>query len=159
MLNKFKQRARDMQTLSSLMIAATSNAATNGSNNAGAHHLLLAAVTLEDDESGREAFVNLGADPDQLESAIEEALGAGVPGIEMPDANSERSATEVKVDATFDAAIQATHGFHNADGGVRPLRTAHVVAGVASIEHGLAARALAAMGIDTDALVAAASGN
>ena len=157
MLKKIRQRSQDMQKLSSVMTEALKIASEDGFQAAGAQHLLLAAIAMEDDDSGRQAFAAGGADPDQLSDAIERAIGAGVPSIELPEAASAAGGSQMKVDAAFDEAIKATHAVHNAHGDVRPLRAAHFVAGVASAEHGVAVRALAEMGLDRAALIEAAT--
>jgi len=154
MLNKIRQRKVDMKTLSSIMTTSMSVAGENGPAAAGAHHLLVAVVSNQEDQSGRQALVNAGADPDQLCDAIEKAIGAGLPAMELPAVSpAEKSGGKVTVDATYEAAITTTQGFHNSGSEPSPLRTAHFVAGVASLEHGLVPRVLAELGVEAAKLV------
>jgi hypothetical protein len=153
------RRVRDARTLSTLLRAAERHAHDLGDAPPGTEHLLLAALDLPDG-SARRAFARVGADPDGLRAAVvrghDDALRAI--GLEPPDEASlgaDRPARPRLYRATpaVTLAVHATAPLAKADGG---LQSAHVVVTVAEQEHGTAARALRAMGVDRLALAAAA---
>ena len=55
-----------------------------------------------------------------------------------------------KSDATYEAAVKNVYAVHNERDDGRNLIGAHVVAGVAEVDRGVAARAFAAMGLDRE---------
>jgi ATP-dependent Clp protease ATP-binding subunit ClpA len=162
---KLRNRVRDVRTINTLLTGAEAEAHRAGESQPGAEHLLLSALALPDG-SARRAFTRAGADHDQLRAAIaaQHADALRAIGIEPPD------------DAAFDAAVvddsPAATGVFRSNASARSafqaasemarsgpssqLVGAHVVAAVAQMEHGTAARALTVMGIDRCALAAAA---
>lgn len=169
-LRKIQGRKADMTTLSNTLTEAMAIAQRAGAANAGAEHLMMAALAM-DDGTARQAFEAIDADPDGFAAAVEAALAAGLPDLEMPEPVEHepvdgRSPVVVdlplpttrmtNVDATFESAIKATHYFHNLPEDGRRLCGAYFVAGIASIEHGVAARALSEMEIDAAGLISAA---
>ncbi len=157
-LRKLRDRKRDMSTLSNVLTESLAIAQRNNAEHAGAEHLMLAALNMNDG-TARRAFERVDANPDDFAAAIDTQLGSAVPSLEMPETTADandKAAMKLKPDATYDAAVKATHGFHNSAEANGPLSGAHFVAGIATIEHGSAARALKEMGIDPADLVEAA---
>lgn len=162
---KLSRPIRDVGTIKRLLTGAEAEAHAQGESLAGAEHLLLAALELPDG-TARRAFERVGAAPDDLRSAIAtqhaEALRAiGIEPVsdELLDAELGTGAPAgtgpLRTGASAQTAFRAAVDLAKADG-PSPLLGAHVVAAVAQIEHGTAARTLSGMGIDRDALATAA---
>jgi ATP-dependent Clp protease ATP-binding subunit ClpA len=156
---KLRERVRDVKAINSLLTEAEEEARAMGDALPGAEHLVLSALALPDG-SARRAFEHAGADPDGFRDAIvrahDEALrGVGVepPDEEALDVPAPARKGAFRSTASARAAFQAASDMARSSGG---LRGAHVVAAVAEMEHGTAARAIAAMGVDRGALAAAA---
>ena len=126
----------------------------------GAEHLLLSALELPDG-SARRTFERVGADPDRLDDAIAEVHAGALRsvGIEPPEQFDDDEPLDApkgayRSNASARAAFQAASDMaRSGEGG---LRGAHVVAAVADMERGTAARALDVMGVDRAALAASA---
>ena len=158
---KRSNRVRDVRTINTLLTGAEVEARRTGETLPGAEHLLLSALALPDG-SARRTFERVGADPDGLRSAIEGQHAAALRaiGIEPPD-DSELGSDLPAPTRAFRSNASARSVFQNASKMARsdhssPLIGAHVVLAIADMEHGTAARALTAMGIDRTALAAAA---
>jgi hypothetical protein len=155
---KLRSRVRDVRTIKTLLTGAEAEANRAGDAQPGAEHLLLAALDLPDG-TGRRAFERLGADPDGLRAAIaaQDAAALRSVGIEPPDdallGAAEPAGGPFRATASGRAAFGAASELARAEGG---LLGAHVVLAVARLEHGTSARALAAMGVDREALARAA---
>ncbi len=154
-----------MRTIKKLLTDAELEARAMGVAEPGAEHLLLAAVGLPDG-SARRAFERAGADPDALRPAIvdEQARALVAIGFEAERARSLSAPTPLdppqgrgvyRASVSAQEAFQAASALAAKDGRFR-LNGAHVVAAVADMEHGTAARVLALMGIERHALAAAA---
>ena len=140
-----------MQTLSWLIESSLARSAEAGEPIAGAHQLATGALEMSDG-CAEEALKSLGTTGDDVVNALatlEEKTLADL-GLESLDSDvTAAPRTRVgKTDATFEAAVQAIHDFHNEAGDYRKLNSAHVLAGVASVEHGVTARALSSMNIE-----------
>ena len=157
-LENLKSRKDDIKTLSSLMESSLEHAASSGVAAAGAHHLALAAFEMND-TTAEEALATLNTTADDFRSALasldENAL-AGI-GITAPELQSEpvQRSRLANTDATYEAAIRASHDLHNNAPGRPPLQSAHVLAGVANVELGTSARVFAALDLDREAVIAA----
>lgn len=162
---KLKNPVRDIRTIRTLLTGAEAEARDDGESVPGAEHLLLSALALPDG-SARRAFERVGADPDDFRSAIaaQHAEALRRIGIEPPDDDALEAAIATdrspstgvfRSNASARSAFQAATQLARAD---KPSRLvgAHVVTAVAAMEHGTAARALTVMGVDCDALAAAA---
>jgi ATP-dependent Clp protease ATP-binding subunit ClpA len=161
MLEGLKSKLQSVRTISRLCQAAEAYALQDGQHEPGAEHFLLAAFDLPDG-TARLAFEELGADPQALRSAIADQYGdalraIGIEAEKMPDP-SGTARLQVR-NGPFAAApsgqeimqeLAAQRGEH------RPLLGAHIVAVVAGMSQGVAARALRSMGVDRDALKAQA---
>lgn len=160
LLDKLGRSTRDIRTITALLSGAEAEAHRTGDPMPGAEHLLVSALALPDG-SARRAFARVGADPDDLRPAIAaqhaEALrGVGIDAaLDAAEAEPTPSATGV-----FRATASGRQAFQTAGDLARsaaaPLVGAHVVVAVCRMEHGSAPRALRAMGVDRDALAAAA---
>ena len=162
---KLADTVRDVRTIKTLLSGAEAEAQRAGESLPGAEHLLLSALALPDG-SARRAFERVGAHPDRLRAAIAQQHADALRsiGIEPPD----DAALDAEVDSetpaptgVFRSNASVRHAFQAASEMARSaepprLAGAHVVAAVAEMEHGTAARVLAAMGIDRSALAAAA---
>ena len=154
MFSTLRARKRDMRTLSALMSTSLERAGRDGGRLAGAHDLLVAALEL-DDGTAEEVFARLGSSGSAFVAAIDEQDAEALRslGIDEPTdagagtAASAGTARPSGTDATYDAAIRNIHAVHNEGAEVRALVGAHVVAGVAEVERGVAARALRVMGL------------
>ena len=154
-----------MRTIKKLLTDAESEARAMGVAEPGAEHLLLAAIGLPDG-SARRAFERAGADPDALRAAIvdEQAEALVAIGFEAEQARSLSAPTPLDPPGgrgVYRAAVSAQEAFQAAsalaakDGRFR-LSGAHVVAAVAGMEHGTAARVLEVLGVDRESLANAA---
>ena len=155
---------RDMRTIGHLLADAETLARAKGEDQPGAEHLLLAALDLPDG-SARRAFQRLEVDPDALRAALDRhdvdaliAIGieperAGLLGAPAPLDPATGSGV-YRSRASAQEAFQAASAM--ARSAKVPLAGAHVVAAVAGLEHGTAARVLAAIGVDRRALANAA---
>lgn len=162
---KRKDPVRDIRTINKLMTGAEAEARHAGESIPGAEHLLLSALALPDG-SARRAFERVEADPDQLRTAIatQHADALSAIGIEPPDdaaLDAEAATDTTAATGPFRSNASARSAFQAASEMARSTKRtqllgAHVVAAVAQMEHGTAARALTVMGIDRSALAAAA---
>ncbi len=163
MLHKLKSRQADMKTLAKVMEASLATAADKGEQVAGAHHLALAALAMPDGIA-ESVFEQLGTSGEAFSNALDNLdatalseLGIEVAGLELDPGSVPRERLG-KTDATYEAALKATHDLHNRHGDYRPLNGAHLLAGVATVGVGVSARAFAAMGLDRSDLIAACEG-
>ena len=156
---------REIRTISRLLTGAEAEANKAGETMPGAEHLLLSALALPDG-SARRAFERLGADPDELRSAIASQYADALRAIGIEPVSDDA------LDAAAGAGVASAKGVFRSTASAqavfraavdlakteRPSRLvgAHVVAAVARMEHGTAARALRAMRIDRHALAVAA---
>lgn len=162
LLTKLRSRKRDMKTLSGLISSSIERANLDGGRHAGAHDLLIAALDLEDG-TAEAAFARLGTTGQAFVDAVDEQDLAALRSLGIDDrvslggeAPSPGSGRFGRTDATYEAAVEHVHEIHNEGREIRPLVGAHVVAGVARVDRGVAARAFAVMGLEPDAVVAAA---
>jgi ATP-dependent Clp protease ATP-binding subunit ClpA len=157
-----KSRLNSVSTIKALCLQAEQHALRDQQRQPGAEHFLLAALDLPDDPA-KHAFAAIGADAATLRSAItkqyDEALQSLGIDAKVAAANAlpepplplqrglyDASASGKQVMQSLAESRQAHH----------PLVGAHVVAVVAGMRHGVAARALRAMDIDADQLRSAA---
>jgi ATP-dependent Clp protease ATP-binding subunit ClpA len=162
---KLRNPVRDMRTIKELLTGAEAEARRAGEAQPGAEHVLLSALALPDG-SARRAFERVGADPNDVREAIAgqyaDALRSiGVEPVDdetldPPVAESGRVGGGVfRSSATAQSVFQEASKMARAEKGSQ-FAGAHVVAAVAQMEHGTAARALRRMGIDREELEAAA---
>jgi ATP-dependent Clp protease ATP-binding subunit ClpA len=164
MFERVRQRVRDVKTVSALCKGAERHARDDGQHEPGAEHFLLSALDLPDG-SARRVFERLHVDASQVRAAIRRQYAdalrqVGVdPGMlaqldEAPAAPPRQPAL-YRASASGQAVMQGLAQLRAREDG--ELLGAHVVAVVASMQHGVAARALRAMGVDAAALAAAAA--
>ena len=164
MFRRIRQRLRDMQTISQLCSGAERHALQGGEKAPGAEHFLLAALDLPEG-SARRVFGRLQADAGGVAAAIAgqyaealrhvgvdaarlEAMG-GAPA-PLPPTGRPLAST-----ASGQALMQGLAARRAQDKDI-PLLGAHVLAVIAGMEHGVAARSLQRMGVALPALGAAA---
>jgi ATP-dependent Clp protease ATP-binding subunit ClpA len=158
---RFKNRFRDTRTIRTLLERAEAEANSAGEDVPGAEHLLLAALDL-DDGTARRTFEQTGADPDALRQAIEEqhaealrAVGIdGDAGTGSAVSAAPRRKGVYRSRGSAESAFQAAGKLARKTGS--QLVGAHVVLAITDMKHGTAIRAVRSLGIDIDALAAAA---
>lgn len=159
MFRQLRQRLQSMRTLSRLCTGAEAHARARGQAAPGAEHFLLAAIDLPDG-SARRALESVGADPAAVRDAIEQQYRNALQGVGLDVSLPQAPALPPPAPGLYRAqpsgqeVMQALARSRKDQGG--PLRGAHVVAAVAAMPQGVAARTLRAMGIDAGQLVAAA---
>lgn len=156
MLGYFRRRLRDVAVIKDLCRSAETHALADGQTLPGAEHFLLAALDLPDG-SARRVFEELSADPAALKAAIaqqyvEPLAGLGLGEAALAQVVEPRQASSAN--AIYDAAPsgQEVMQILTAERSPGALIGAAVVQAVASIPHGVAARALRAMGLELDAV-------
>jgi ATP-dependent Clp protease ATP-binding subunit ClpA len=165
MLSRLKQRMRDMQTLKTLSLAAEQHALRGGEQEPGAEHFLLAALELPEG-SARRTFERVNANPDEVGDAITRQYQEALRHIGIEPERLTAMGAEAQLPARNNSLYRAKSSGQElmlALARLRkqdkdaPLLGAHVVAVVASMKHGVAARSLRAMRVDLTALRAAAA--
>jgi ATP-dependent Clp protease ATP-binding subunit ClpA len=155
------KRFRDMRTIRTLLEGAEAEAGRAGESVPGAEHLLLAALDLPDG-TARRAFERVGADPSALRQAIEEQHVEALRAVGIhADAGAEGAVSIARhTKGVYRSSGSAQSAFQAAGKLARETRSqlvgAHVVLAIAGMEHGTAIRAVRSLGIDIDALAAAA---
>ncbi|MBS0249579.1 MAG: Clp protease N-terminal domain-containing protein [Proteobacteria bacterium] len=158
MFKGIKSKLNDMSTIKLLCERAETYALQDQQREPGAEHFLLASLDLPDG-TARLALDRAGMEPDSLKAAIERQYGEALRSIGL------------KADAPSDIPMSATPGaYHAAPSGQEimqelaatrkdhgPLLGAHVVGIVAGMSHGVAARALRALGVDSSLLKSTAN--
>ena len=161
MFKMIKAKLHDAGIIKTLCESAEAYALRDQQRQPGAEHFLLAALDLEDG-TARLALEKAGAAPDDLANAIErqytdalESIGLSVGSIggAAPSAATHPRPGLYQASASGQDLMQvlATTRRHHA-----PLLGAHIVAIVAGMPHGIAARALRGMGVDLQVLRSAA---
>ena len=156
-----KAKLQDMGTIKQLCELAEANALSDRQSQPGAEHFLLAALALGDG-TARRAFVQSGVDPDGFRAAIDRQYSAALESIGI-------AVDQTSHDPEFGRRRPASGVYHAAPSGQEvmqrladtrdrhsPLLGAHVVAIVAAMPHGVAARAFRALGVDPARLRATA---
>lgn len=156
---------RDMRTIKALLERAESVAREMGEEDPGAEHLLLAAIDLPDGAAER-ALAAHGADRAQLRDAIVATHAEALASVGIDPGDAARLSRSEPIEPPSRRGIyrsrpSAREAFQAAGELARSSRErlsgAHVVAAVAAMEHGVAARALERLGIDRAALGESAS--
>ena len=162
MFAKIKSRLSSMSTIKSLCLHAERHALSDQQRQPGAEHFLLAALDLPD-QTARQAFESVGADAATLRSAISrqyddalQSLGIDPEVAGMNDPVAEPLATHRGLYDASASGKQIMRSLAESRQTHDPLLGAHVVAAVATMRHGVTARALRAMGIDAERLKSAA---
>lgn len=155
---------RDMRTIKGLLEGAESIARVMGEEEPGAEHLLLAATDLPDGAASR-ILARFDVDDLGLRSAIEASHAEALATVGVAVDEAARLSRIPPLEASSGQSIyrsrpSAQEAFQAAGALARSSRErlsgAHVVAAVARMEHGTAARALERLGVDRAALAAAA---
>lgn len=156
---RIRDRLRDVRTIRQLHEAAEAEARRAGDTEPAAEHFLLAAIELPDG-TARRAFATVGADPDALRGAIEAQHAEALESVGVEAAAAPPAPVAGTGRGAYRSRSSAQQVFREAGELARTTRTplcgAHVVVAVTALEHGTAARALRALGIDPVALRGAA---
>jgi ATP-dependent Clp protease ATP-binding subunit ClpA len=160
MFKRIKLRLQDIRTISKLIPGADEEAHLMGEDEPGAEHFLLSALKLPDGTAQR-VFERVGADSKQFQAAIQkqyrDALKTiGIDATIIEDAPEPVTSNRVLHNSkpSGQAVMKALYTLKSHDNKM-PLLGAHVVKVVAQMEHGVAARALKAMGIDQHLILSA----
>lgn len=159
MFKRLTRAFNDMRTIKALCLGAERHANAEGQQEAGLEHFVLAAIDLPDG-TARKAFESVNADAGGFRSAIalqyQQALDsvgirsdAGAPASVPAGSGAYRSRPQAG------PMLEQLAKRERRDVS-EPLLGAHVIAAIAATEHGVAARAFKAMGIDRHALASAA---
>lgn len=157
MLDGFKSKLQSFGTIRRLCETAEAFALEDGQHEPGAEHFLLAALDLPDG-TARLAFEELGADPGALRPAIADQYGDALRGIGIELVKMPKPSATAPMQARNGPFAAAPSGQEIMQqlavqrGEHRPLLGAHVVAIVADMQQGVAARALRNLGVDQNAL-------
>lgn len=153
MFKRIKLRIQDIKTINKLIPGADAQARMSGEEEPGAEHFLLSAFELPEG-SARRVFQRIGADPDKFREAIGKQYSDALKsfGIDIESIGGDPEPVEAEKlfhnsKPSGQAVMKALYALKKNDKD-RPLLGAHVVAVVASMEHGVAARALRVMGVD-----------
>ena len=166
MFSSIKRRLHDMATIKSLCTAAERHANAEGLRQPSAEHFVLAALDLPED-SAAAVFRRLQADPAQFRAAVETqyrqalaGVGIGMDASSAPGSDPLPAAAPVAPgDGVYHAGASGQDLMRELaalDKSGRPLLGAHVLLAACTARHGVAPRALRAMGIAPDALADAA---
>ena len=159
MFQRIRHHFQSMRTLQQLCTGAENHARTQGQSAPGAEHFLLAALDLPEG-SARRAFERLGADPAAVPGAIEQQYRDALQGLGLDAALPPAAPATAPLRGLYEAQpsgqalMQALARSRKAQDG--PLRGAHVVALVAAMPQGVAARTLRGLRLDAGQLSAAA---
>lgn len=160
MFSSIKARFESMGTIKALCERAEQHSRQEGQAGPGAEHFLLAAFDLPDGTAQR-AFEAIGADPSAFRTAIERQYAEGLTLVGLDPAFAggfpENAPPARKLYEAAPSGQEILQKLAEGREVHRPLLGAHVVAVVAGMPHGVAARALRVMGIDAEALGAAAN--
>ncbi|MBT9502500.1 MAG: Clp protease N-terminal domain-containing protein [Burkholderiaceae bacterium] len=161
MFQGIRQRLRDMGTIKALCQGAERYALRDGQQEPGAEHFLLSALELPDG-SARRSFERLQIDPALLPAAIARQHGEALRGIGLnPEALTALDPAPQPAARRLYRASASGQGVMQGlaagrPGSKEPLLGAHVVVVIAGMRHGVAARALRALGLEPQTLAASA---
>lgn len=154
-----------MRTIKKLLTDAETESRAMGEAEPGAEHLLLAALELPDG-SARRVFERLEVDPARVRAAIGDQQAEALVALGMDAERAKALSSPRPLDpptgkGVYRSAVSAQEAFQAAATIARREKSfqlvgAHVVAAVAGIEHGTAARVFGVLGVDRTALAAAA---
>lgn len=164
MFERIRQRVGDVKTIAQLCQGAERQAQQDGQAEPGAEHFLLAALDLPDG-TARRVFERLGADAGDVRAAVHRQYADALSRIGVDAASFEAiddassplppGGGLYKAAPSGEAVMQALSRREGAQGR-GPLLGAHVVAAVAALKQGVAARTLRAMGLEPEAVARAA---
>jgi ATP-dependent Clp protease ATP-binding subunit ClpA len=162
-LNRLRQKFRDVKTIKSLFKKAEQHANASGQREPGSEHFVMAALELPDG-TAQNAFRRLNADPNQFRAAVAQQYNNALHdvGIEFSQGDSPVNETVsvlacngvYKAKSSVKTLIETLWELKKADSA--PLLGAHVVLAAISAQFGVTPRTLQAMGVDPASLAAAA---
>lgn len=158
MFAKWKQRWRDTRTVIELSKHAERRALEQGQQHPGVEHYTLAALDLADG-SARRVFQRVGGDPEAYRAALAGRHDAVLAAMGL-DAGPPEAPPPQTAALLFDVQPSGQALMRTLPEVQRrlpaPLCGAHVLLAAASMAHGAAGRALAAIGIEAPAFKRAA---
>lgn len=153
MSKRIRLRIQDMKTIGKLISGADEQAHTLGEEEPGAEHYLLSALNLPEG-SARRVFERVGIAPNKFNDAIGKQYREALKSIGIDAELIDFEAEPVETGRMFhnskpsgQTVMKELYALKKKDKDT-PLLGAHVVGVVASMEFGVAARALRAMGVD-----------
>lgn len=163
MLQRIIRHFADMGVIKDLCLGAEKHALRDEQHAPGAEHFLLSALDLPDG-SARRAFERVNADPAEVRSAIDRQHGDALRSVGLSSEAIGQVMAEPRplegrqglYDAAASGQVVMQALARREDRGRAPLAGVHVVAVIASMRQGVAARALRTMCVDLDELGAAA---
>ncbi len=155
MFTRLKQKIDDMKTISELCQGAEKHANLSGNKKPGVEHFMLSALDLPDG-AARGVFKRLDIEPDGVSQAIKlqhiDALNKI--GIDIKSMDLDLNASEVvqptsklyDTQPSGQVLLQDLHQLNKNRSA--PLSGVHILEVIASMENGIATRALKKMGVD-----------
>jgi ATP-dependent Clp protease ATP-binding subunit ClpA len=155
-----KKMLEDMRTIKQLLADAERIAREMGEEEPRAEHLLLSAIGLPDGSAGR-ALGSLGLDADRMRAALREEqadalVAAGLPRAMVDSMSEPAPLGPGGAPRIYAAGPSAQEAGRLARSSKQRLAGAHVVAAIAALERGTMPRVLDRLGVDRQALAAAA---
>jgi len=145
---KRRNRMYDIRFMRAMFTAAESEALAAGEREPGAEHLVIACLGFQEGSAGR-VFQRVGADPDGFRTAVAAQRAESLPsiGFEVEHAAMQTAPSAREV---FPEVVRIVRR------DMAQLSGAYVLLVAAQSEHSTTAVALAAMGLEPDAVVSAA---
>ena len=160
MLQRIRRRLADMRTIKTLCETAEKHALAGGEREPGPEHFMLAAFDLPDGLAHK-VFEQLGADPARVRAAITASHNQALTGIGADaglledDAPLPPSSGPYRAKGSMQNVMQQLAAWPRASA-AEPLTGAHVLAVIACVRQGTAARTLRVLGLDGESVTAAA---
>jgi ATP-dependent Clp protease ATP-binding subunit ClpA len=159
LVKNIKTKIQDMRTISRLCLGAEKYANSAGEEKPGAEHFMLSALDLPDG-TARKVFERLKLDQNEIDQAIEKQhidalnkIGIDAKSIKIDSVKNESiKRNTILYDSQPSAQLLMQKLFQNNKNRNVPLVGAHVLEVIASMEYGIAARTLKAMGVEQFAL-------
>lgn len=152
------QALAGMATMRALLEAAERESAAMGEAEPGAEHVAVAALTMPD-RTAADTLAELGADAAQLREAIEQVHAEALAGVGI---NHGQPPTPIPTSRGIYRAKGSTRDLLTATAAARKalrdrhFTSAHVLIGACELQRGTLPQALQRLGLDLDALRAAA---
>ncbi len=154
-------RIKDMRTLGQLIPGADKEAHKMGETKPGAEHFILSTLKLTDGTAAN-VFKRLGISGEQFKEAIKQQYSDALQAVGINPKILDDAIKPVESQSILQhskasgrAVMQKLYALKRKDKD-KPLLGAHIIAVVASMEHGVATRAFSVMGINNPELLAAA---
>lgn len=164
MLNRLRQKFRDVKTIKSLFERAEKHANASGQREPGSEHFVMAALELPD-RTAQNVFRRLNADPNQFGAAVAQQYNNALHDVGIALSQGDSLVNETvpiqphngiyKAKPSVKTLIETLWELKKADSAL-PLLGAHVILAAISAQYGVTPRTLWSMGVDPASLAAAA---